>query len=94
MGIDMRVLFRKYGHSKGYCGEIFLAISYTLFFFGRHVKYNIIRPILIFLINTSDFECPEYMTHLNEFLGALDIFMFPLFFQVIFVSVMWQILKI
>ena len=49
MGINMQRLLRKTGHVKGYCGEIMIAVVYTLWC-GHYYNYHILKPTVIFLI--------------------------------------------
>ena len=62
MALINQFLFRLYGHIKGYRGEIFLAIVYSIFVIGGIVYFHVFRPVIGYLINSSDFECSEELT--------------------------------
>lgn len=56
MAIKMQKLLRKYGHVTGSRGEKVIIAAY-LFFLGFFIYEFVLRPILVLLINTTEFTC-------------------------------------
>lgn len=87
MAAEMQAVFRNFGHVKGYTGEKFLIIVYS-FFCGHLIKF-MTGPIVIFLVDTTDYACSDALKHFLWVLNDLDVVLFPLCFQVVFIGVMW-----
>lgn len=88
MAVKMQRLFRQYGHIKGYCGEILIAICYSMFCFYLSLWY-LVQPITIVVINTSDYECSNLMKSVFMVLYSADNLVWPLSFQLIFCGFIW-----
>ena len=58
MALQMQQLFRRFGHITGYHAEIFVCVVYSVFV-GYLIFFYISTPVLVFLINTSDYKCSE-----------------------------------
>ena len=54
----MQKLFRRFGHITGYNAEIFIGVVYTIFI-GYLIFFYISTPVLVFMINTSDYRCSD-----------------------------------
>ena len=89
---QMQAIFREFGHVRGYAGEKFLLIVY--FFFSAHLAKFIIKPIVIYKINTSNFACSENFKRLIWVVNDFDVALFPLCFKIIFVGVVWELSRI
>ena len=58
MALEMRRLFRRYGHVTDYKGEIFLAVIY--FIYGIYLSYSyLLKRLVDILIIKTEFECSE-----------------------------------
>ena len=55
----MQSFFRRFGKVNGYYGEIFMFAIYVIYF-GNPVYWNIFKPTIRLLINTSDYTCTEF----------------------------------
>ena len=53
---SMQILFRKFGHVKGYFAEVYVLTLY-LAFWGYLGYWYVLKPLMVWRINTSDYIC-------------------------------------
>ena len=61
MVLSMQRLFRTHMHIKGYYGEIWMAITYSIYFVGEVLWFHFYRPYLVFQVQANGVECAEDM---------------------------------
>lgn len=57
---SMQSLFRKFGHVKGYFAEVYVLTLY-LAFWGYLGYWYLLKPFMVWRINTTDYICSEPM---------------------------------
>jgi hypothetical protein len=81
-------LFREHGHTKGYFSEIFILLSYALFF-GYVLYWFIFKPTIVFFINTQDYECSDFDKTMFDVLVNWMLIAHPLVPQLLFYGLLW-----
>lgn len=56
MGVKLQRIFRQFGHVEGRSGTVVMFVSYV-FYCGFLFYWYIFKPVILLLINTSDFSC-------------------------------------
>jgi hypothetical protein len=69
LGWKLQHFFRQFSHVKSYNAEIIMTTIYTLYWV-RNIRW-ILKPILEYLILTSDYECSD---GLKQYLAILYYF--------------------
>ena len=88
MALQFQKLLRIYGHVKGYRAEA-VFISAYLFFCGNFVYWYIFRPILVLLINTTEFTCSSADKFLIMIFAWWQRLAMPLSAQIVFSCLIW-----
>ena len=92
---QLQDLLRKYGHVKGYKGEMLFAVLFVCHLIFFHFTHLILEPIIIVLLNTSDeFACQEWLRNLYSWLRIVSGFEWSLTNQIMFIAVMSQMARI
>lgn len=92
MSLNMQRIFRKYGQVKGYFAEVIVLTD--CFFCMGHLLFFTSKPILIFFINTLNYECSSKMSRVMSVLEYWDLLCWPFSFQLVFIALMWQMSRI
>lgn len=61
IGLNLQRLLRRFKHITGYKGEVVIALYY-LAFSGYLIFWQIVTPVIIFVVRTRGFECSDYET--------------------------------
>ena len=56
----MQNVFRKFGHVKGYFAEVYVMTLY-LAFYGYLAYWYVLKPLMVWRINTTDYICTPQM---------------------------------
>ena len=83
---------RGFGHVKGYWGESIVLVCYTLFLF--HMAKILIDAVLKHMINTTNYSCSHRMHIFLVVSEKVDLLIYPLTYQLMFIAIMWQLSRI
>jgi hypothetical protein len=90
---NMQSLFRKFGHVKGYFAEVYVLTLY-LVFWGYLGYWYVLKPILVWRLNTSDYFCTLPMEKAIAIFTLWQASARPICFQLIFLGLLLQMSRI
>ena len=94
MGLNTQRIFRSLGQTKGYCGEILICVCYGTYMFHL-IFWFFVQPTLLLRINSDEsFECTDIQSKLIAVVELLYHASYPLSWQILFISAVWQLLNI
>ena len=58
------------------------------------MKWQILEPLFIFKLNNSDFTCNEIVQQIMSMLEIIDMTIWPLAYQSVFLGIIWELSRI